>query len=75
MKNKGKDKEEAARALCDGQIDELSQKIVHKFMVQWKTLRSAFMAINRGKSGKICKSELMYYLDFWRIILTKQQFE
>ena len=74
-KNKGNDKEEAARVLCAGEVDALSKKILHKIMEQWSTLRKAFMDINRGKTGKISKPELQYYLDFWRIILTEAQFD
>ena len=70
--NKASDKEEAARVLYDIEEKEIENRILLKIMQQWKTLRKAFMDINRGKNGKIAKDELWAYLKFWKIMVTDE---
>ncbi len=41
---------------------------------QWKTLRKAFMDLNIEKTGKISKREFKFYLNFWGITISEEQF-
>ena len=45
--------------------NDLKLQLARKFEFQWKTLQSAFMHLNLGKSGKIQKWELKYFCDHW----------
>ena len=67
-----KDKEAAAAALNK---TDMEYKILEKIKFQWKTLRKAFMDLNIDKSGNISKKELWYYLDFWGMKISQEEFE
>lgn len=56
----------------DGDIED---KILQKIKFQWKTLRKAFQDLNVEKTGKISRKELKYYLNFWGMEITEDEFE
>lgn len=43
-------------------------------MFQWKTLRKAFMDLNIEKTGKISRREFKFYLNFWGLEITEDEF-
>ena len=53
----------------------MENRIIDKIRIQWKTLRKAFMDLNIEKTGKISTRELKYYLNFWGITISKQDFK
>ena len=71
-KNKGNDKREAAQALLVG---DMEAKILDKIKFQWKTLRKAFMDLNREKTGKISQKEFRDILNFWGFTISDEIFE
>lgn len=42
---------------------------------QWKTLRKAFMDLNIEKTGKISKREFRFFLNFWGMDISEDEFE
>ena len=70
--NKAGDIQAAKDALMDGDIED---KILQKIKFQWKTLRKAFQDLNVEKTGKISRKELKYYLNFWGMEITEDEFE
>ena len=70
--NKADDKLQANICLIKG--DEIEEKILEKIKFQWKTLRKAFMDLNIEKTGKISKREFKFYLNFWGITISEEQF-
>lgn len=42
--------------------------------IQWKTLRKAFMDLNIEKTGKISKREFRYFLNFWGMNISEDEF-
>jgi gamma-glutamyltranspeptidase len=54
---------------------DIEQKILDKVKFQWKTLRKAFGDLNVEKTGFISKNELQFYLHFWGIDISDQDFQ
>ena len=65
------DKKITNEILLKGDIEYL---ILEKMKFQWKTLRKAFMDLNIEKTGKISKREFKFYLNFWGITISEEQF-
>lgn len=55
--------------------ENLERTIIDKIKIQWKTIRKAFIDLNKEKSGAIEPEELQFYLSHWGLILTKEQFQ
>jgi Ca2+-binding EF-hand superfamily protein len=72
---KGPDKEMAAKSLLNMELPELERLILEKMKVQWKTIRKAFGSLNMEKTGSISKGELGYFLDFWGIHISQENFD
>jgi len=68
---KNKDKEIVAKELMTGDIEA---KILEKIKFQWKTLRKAFMDLNVEKTGTISKKEFKFYLEFWGMGISDDEF-
>jgi len=66
------DKEIAAKELLKG---DLEAKILEKIKFQWKTLRKAFMDLNVEKTGAISKKEFKFYLEFWGMDISSEEFD
>lgn len=66
----GSDKTIAAKCLLTGDIEA---KVLQKIMVQWKTLRKAFMDLNIEKTGRISKKEFKFFLNFWGMDITEEE--
>ena len=49
-------------------------KILEKIKFHWKTLRKAFGDLNVEKSGFISQNELKFYLHFWGIDISDEDF-
>jgi hypothetical protein len=70
-----RDKKLAAKRLMAGSDQDLENQITHKVMTQWKTVGKAFKDLNLEKTGKISPNELKFFLNFWGIDVTDEQFE
>ena len=68
---KDADKDKARMALLKRDIEAM---ILEKMKFQWKTLRKAFNDLNIEKTGRISQKELKYFLDFWGIDITQEEF-
>ena len=53
----------------------LAEKVLQKMYEQWGTMRKAFMNLNQGKSGKITRTELKFYLNHWGMQVPDDAFE
>ena len=69
---KTQDRLEAAKNLLG---TDLEHKILEKMQFQWKTIRKAFQDMNVSKTGKISKDEFNYFLQFWGMNITDEQFD
>lgn len=49
--------------------------MLEKIKTQWKTIRKAFIDLNKEKSGFIEPKELLFYLFYWGFNLTSDQFQ
>lgn len=57
-------------------VSALEKTIIDKIKFQWKTIRKAFIDLNRGdKSGAISAEELRFYLQQWGLFLTDEEFQ
>lgn len=56
-------------------IGDIEAKILEKIKFQWKTLRKAFMDLNIEKTGRISRREFKFYLNFWGMDITDEEFE
>lgn len=65
----------AQKALMEGDLHQLELKILEKIQFQWKTLRKAFMDLNIEKTGKISKREFKFYLNFWGMDVSENEFD
>lgn len=54
---------------------DIEFKILEKIKFQWKTLRKAFGDLNVEKTGSISKNELKFYLHFWGIDISDEDFK
>lgn len=54
---------------------DLENQILEKIKFQWKTIRKAFQDMNVSKTGKITEDEFKYFLQFWGMTITEQQFK
>jgi Ca2+-binding EF-hand superfamily protein len=54
---------------------DIEVKILEKIKFQWKTLRKAFMDLNIEKTGRISRREFKFYLNFWGMDITEEEFE
>lgn len=54
---------------------DIEFKIVEKIKFQWKTLRKAFGDLNVEKTGYISPNELKFYLHFWGIDISEEEFQ
>jgi Ca2+-binding EF-hand superfamily protein len=72
---KAKDKELASKALLAGDFQHIEYQILEKMKFQWKTLRKAFMDLNIEKTGKISKREFRFFLNFWGMDISEDEFE
>jgi len=50
--------------------ENLEKTIIDKIKFQWKTIRKAFIDLNKEKSGSIEKDELKFYFQHWGLYLT-----
>lgn len=73
-KNKGDDYKQAKDAIIYDGDQTLEEKILEKMKFQWKTLRKAFMDLNIEKTGKISKREFKYFLNFWGMNISDDEF-
>ena len=55
--------------------DEIKHELGRKIEQQWKTLKSAFKALNLSKSGKIQRWELKFFCDHWGFFMADEQFD
>ncbi len=53
----------------------LEKTIIDKIKFQWKTIRKAFIDMNKAKSGAIDAEEFRFYLYHWGLKLSEQQFK
>ena len=53
---------------------DIENKILEKIKFQWKTIRKAFQDMNVSKTGKISAEEFKYFLQFWGMSITQEQF-
>ena len=68
--------EQALRKTQKKQLtSEMMQQLAKKIEFQWKTLKTAFKALNLGKSGKIQRWELKYWCDHWGFSYELGQFD
>ena len=74
-RTKGNDREMAAKCLLDMTLPDLEKLILEKMKTQWKTIRRAFGSLNMEKTGSISKGELGYFLDFWGIHISQENFD
>jgi Ca2+-binding EF-hand superfamily protein len=56
-------------------ISDLEQAIIDKIKFQWKTIRKAFIDLNKEKTGAILAEELRFYFLQWGFNLTDHQFK
>lgn len=68
---KNKDRAEVSKILLGSDIEH---KILEKIKFQWKTIRKAFQDMNVSKTGKITQEEFKYFLQFWGMTITPEQF-
>ncbi len=54
---------------------DVEKTVLEKFRLQWKTVKKAFIDLNKGKTGAIVPSELNHYLKLWGIYLNEEQFK
>lgn len=54
---------------------EIERTIIDKIKFQWKTIRKAFIDLNKEKTGFIGAQELRYYFQHWGLSLTDNQFK
>lgn len=54
---------------------DLTDAVLEKFKFQWKTIKKAFIDLNKEKTGAIMPKELKNYLKHWGLYLTDSQFE
>ena len=54
--------------------DNLVGKITAKIYEQWKTMRTAFMAMDVSKSGAITRDDLKFYLGHWGVKTNEEKF-
>eukprot|EP00347_Sterkiella_histriomuscorum_P012608 403367915 len=57
------------------QNEGLEKTIIEKIKSQWKTIRKAFIDLNKEKTGFIEAQELRFYFKHWGLDLTDQQFQ
>lgn len=55
--------------------ENLEKTIIDKIKIQWKTIRKAFIDLNKEKSGAILPEELQFYFHHWGLYLTPDQFQ
>lgn len=72
LETKDKVKKQATKKLT---TPEVMAQLAKKVEFQWKTLQSAFKALNLGKSGKIQNWELKYFCDHWGFTTSDEQFQ
>ena len=61
--------------LCKQAFNErLVEQIVNKIYYQWKTMRKAFMALDRSREGAIVPADLHFYLKHWGVAATEDKF-
>jgi hypothetical protein len=53
----------------------LEKTIIDKIKFQWKTIRKAFSDMNKEKDAAIAEDELRFYLQYWGLNLTEEQFK
>lgn len=51
---------------------QLEKTIIEKIKTQWKTIRKAFIDLNKEKSGSIEAEELKFYFQHWGLYLTDE---
>ena len=71
----GKDKEIAANRLLNERRENPELQILEKIKFQWKTCRKAFHDMNVEKTGQITRNEFKFYLHFWGLDISDEQFE
>ena len=54
---------------------DLEKLIISKIQNQWKTLKKAFIDLNKEKTGAIMPVELRNYLRHWGMVLNDEQFK
>mmetsp|Transcript_2118 Transcript_2118/g.2000 ORF Transcript_2118/g.2000 Transcript_2118/m.2000 type:complete len:242 (+) Transcript_2118:694-1419(+) len=69
---KNEQKAEVSQVLMN---EHLEKTIIDKIKVQWKTIRKAFIDLNKEKGGAILPKELMFYFNHWGLSLTPEQFQ
>lgn len=65
------DKKIAAKCLLTGDVEKM---ILEKVKFQWKTLRKAFMDLCIEKTGVISKNEFKFFLHFWGMDISEDDF-
>lgn len=55
--------------------NNLEQTIIDKIKFQWKTIRKAFIDLNKQKNGYINPEELRFYFKHWGLQLKEEQFQ
>ena len=53
----------------------LEKTIIDKIKFQWKTIRKAFSDMNKERDAAIAEDELRFYLHYWGLNLTEEQFK
>ena len=56
-------------------VQEIQEALAKKIEFQWKTLKNAFNTMNLGKSGKIQKWEMKYFINHWGFKMSPEEFE
>ena len=54
--------------------DNLMDKVLEKFQMQWKSIKKAFSDLNKGKTGAINPDEVKNYLNHWGLTISNDQF-
>ncbi|CDW74423.1 ef-hand calcium-binding domain-containing protein 6 [Stylonychia lemnae] len=54
---------------------DVEKTVIDKIRFQWKTLKKAFIDLNKEKTGSIMPMELKNYLKHWGIYLNEEQFK
>ena len=67
MKGKVTEQSKQQQMFLKKSDEELQQTIINKFRYQWKTLKKAFIDLNKEKTGSIMPQELKKYLKHWGI--------
>jgi hypothetical protein len=52
--------------------EALEKTIIEKIKTQWKTIRKAFIDLNKEKSGFIEAAELKFYFQHWGLHLNDE---